>query len=179
MNVSTLPTFQITLAGYKAERSDTDHLIKWVNAPSISAVLRYAHVKNWALQEPIDAIAPRSNVEVDAVLDETGAALREASTATAAAPSIAVDVDEDAVFEGFRDQVRNAVIDSLDQAMIDIGIPRGPSDNLYNIPRAYLLGTRDADLPRLFEAIDRQAELLWERGAGKHLIAQKRKELSR
>lgn len=71
---------------------------------------------------------------------------------------------EDRLFEDFRDELRDRILEAFDVAMTDMNIP---SDNPY---RKALLGSRDEDLRRIFGAVDEQAAVLWGRGAGKHLI---------
>jgi len=47
-----MKTYQLTLDGYHASTDATDHLIKWVNAPSEAAVLALAQRWGWSLQDP-------------------------------------------------------------------------------------------------------------------------------
>ncbi len=40
-------TFDVILKGYNSETSDTDHLIKWINANSIEEVAEFCKEKGW------------------------------------------------------------------------------------------------------------------------------------
>lgn len=70
-----MKTYQLTLRGYDANTDKTDHLIKWVNAPSISAVQAYAKSRGWDVMQTETAWGDKVLTiqdGVDAILDGEG-----------------------------------------------------------------------------------------------------------
>lgn len=67
-----MKTYELTLIGYDGTTDQTDHLIKWVVASSLDAVLAYAHEQGWYLQESpkiiFDGMAMTIEDGVDAIL---------------------------------------------------------------------------------------------------------------
>lgn len=70
-------TYEFTLAGWSGSNSNNDHLVKWINAPSIDAIqrliLRTGLILNGGIANGVDIIGPYGIGEgVDAVIDKDG-----------------------------------------------------------------------------------------------------------
>lgn len=168
-----MTTYQLTLEGFNPRFSYTDHLIKWVNAPSLDALQWYIAKQQWVLQCPAETPFDRVlevKEGVDAILDEDGNAITPQidshfSGVNVTPETAAIsEAREEELFETFRTSIRVGVLNALDDLLEKKGVP---SDNPY---RTYLLGARDEDLSALFPALDAQAALLWARGAREHTL---------
>jgi hypothetical protein len=42
-----MKTFDVTLEGFDPNTDETDHLVKWINAPSIETVRDFCSQMNW------------------------------------------------------------------------------------------------------------------------------------
>ncbi len=71
-------SFLLTLAGYDGGTDTTDHLIKWVKAPSRAALDAYIAAMGYTLQGQPEIILPEADLSfedgVDVILDEKGVA---------------------------------------------------------------------------------------------------------
>lgn len=79
-----LASFELLLEGFDASTSATDHLVKWVNAPSIEAATKCAERKGWKLKrapEPMDFRDAGDGI--DCTVDEDGRELESPQAATA------------------------------------------------------------------------------------------------
>lgn len=70
-----MKTYQLTLAGFDGSTDRTDHLIKWVNAPSRAALDLYIKAQRWRVHQietpwPDEVLTIAEGV--DAILDENG-----------------------------------------------------------------------------------------------------------